>query len=160
MIHMFLIDSVGNPDVNQLQEYLGHWPEVIQVDELVGEGYMLDGIKRDPFTLAYLRLQNDSAKYEGKIYFAVRADYSRFPQIEGYIEHRVIPVIGEILDELCPTFGTIGEGERHDHFSEVRNTQYALYIYNADTNVINHAVSEIKRKNTMHFISTVKEQEE
>lgn len=160
MIHMFLIDSVGNPSVDFLKEYLGHWPEVINLDEIVGDGYTLDGIKRDPFTMAYLRLQNDTAKYEGKLYFAVRVDYSRFPAMEGYIERRVIPVIGEILDELCPTFGTIGEGQRFDHFNPVLDTQYALYVYSADTDQINHAVSEIKRHNTMRFITTAKEQDE
>lgn len=145
MIHMFLIDSVGDPDITQLPEYIGFWPEVVKLEELYGEGYILGGINRDPFTLAYLRLQNDTDKYEGKLYFAVRVDYSRFPAVEGYIERRVIPVIGKILDELCPRFGTLGAGERFDHYDGIRDIQYALYVYNADTNVINHVVSEIKR---------------
>ena len=159
MIHLFLVDSVGDPNVNDhidIKGYLGHWPEVINVEEIEGDGKILSGINREPFTMAYLRLQNATTKYEGKVYIAVRANYSRFPEIEGYIERRVIPVIGEILDELVTTFH-LDNGVRHDHYSELNNTQYALYVYDADTDAISDVVSSINRKATLKFVSTATE---
>lgn len=148
MIHLFIIDNVELPDLNYAYRYLAPFTHIIPYSDLNGTCLLADMEKSKYFKLVYARVQNDNENHKDRVYIVARFDHSKFPRMEGYVERRVMPDLDRVLDEIEEMFGLELENQL-DAYDEERDLGQTIYIYNADTDGINAAVSGWLRETIM-----------
>ncbi len=146
MIHLFLIDNELIPTLDYPDRYLRPFQNIVPNTDLNGVCLLVEFGEPKYFKMTYARIQNTTEAHKDHVYIVARFDHTKFPQMEGYVERRVMPELEKTLDEIEEIF-YLDLDDQFEEYDEERGLGLTLYVYNGDTDGINAAVSGWMRNN-------------
>lgn len=142
MLHLFIMDNTQSPNPENFKSYSDLFPDIIPLEHRRGSCITCELKPTEHYKQSYFRIAGQNAEHDNRIYFAARFDYSKFPQIAGFVADTLMPAIKFELIMARRAF-------QSELLRRVDKEGDIIWVYAADTSILNDVTSRAFREQVM-----------
>lgn len=138
MLNVYLFTNKREVTKNDLPIYLARFHDIMPPGYIEGKGFFNEFNSTEYFHRGFFHIRNEVQELKNRFFVLVDLDFSKYPEVEGYIEHRVFPFLKEELNKTQDVFDL--------HMVErVQREDAALYIFEGNGAAFNEAIARVVR---------------